>query len=299
MVGITTSTTAMWQTPSSVGAISVIFNIAFAVLKIVVGLLGGAFALIADGIESLTDSLSSFIVWSGLRFSERAADSDHPYGHGKAESLAAFVASISLGLSAIFIAWQSIKEMANPQSDPAWFTLPFALAVIVGKEILFRFIRTKAKHFNSEALRIEAWHHRMDSLTTLAVFVGILLAIVGGPKFAVADDVAALLISGYIFFNAYRLSRPSIDALLDKDTANLQREEILSLALSVQGIRAIESMRMTRSGTGYILDIHLEVDGAIPVREGHRIAHLLRDRLLAEPSLRITHVHTHIEPHER
>lgn len=284
---------------SRVGAVSALFNISFASVKMVTGVLGGSFALIADGIESLADSLSSLIVWSGLRFSEKEADAGHPYGHGKAESLAAFVASICLGLSACFIMFQSVREILRPQEAPALFTLLVAAGIIITKEVLYRYMSRRARELNSEALRVDAWHHRLDSLTTGAVFCGILIAVIGGESWVVADDIAALLIGAFILYNAVRLSSPSVLALLDTDAGSDYKADVLAVAETVPGVLAIESMRVLRSGTEYVIDIHLEVEATISVHEGHDIAHRLRETLLADSALRIRHVMTHIEPFGR
>lgn len=268
----------------------------FAVLKLGAGLAGNSFALVADGVESLADIFSSLVVWSGLRFADRRPDDDHPYGHGKGESLAAFVAALILGLSAIAIAVQAAMEFTKDQTAPALFTLPVIGVVLVGKEGIYWYLVLRAKALHSEALRVEAWNHRLDSLTTVAVLFGVLLSLFAGPAFRMADEIAALFIAGMILFNASRLTRPSLQSLLDADVHLERKERIRSAAEAVCGVKKVESLRLTRSGTLYHLDIHLEVDGELSVREGHRIAHLVRDRLLEDPDLRLGHVFTHVEP---
>jgi len=276
--------------------VSMLSHSGFALLKLGTGIVGNSFALIADGVESLADIFSSLIVWSGLRFAGKRPDAEHPYGHGKGESLAAFVAALILGLSAVAIAVQAVLELTRPQTAPAMFTLPVIFLVLFGKEGIYRFLVYQANSLHSEALRVEAWNHRLDSLTTLAVLIGVLLSLFAGPAYRVADEIAALLIAGMIFFNAFRLTHPSLQSLLDADVHLERKERIRSAAEAVPAVRKVESLRLTRSGACYHLDIHLEVDGNLTVRDGHRIAHLVRDRLQADPELRLGHVFTHVEP---
>lgn len=275
---------------------SMMANLALSLGKILTGVLGSSFALVADGIESIADIFSSLVVWRGLEVGGRAPDEDHPYGHGKAEALAGFVAAGVLLLSAGAIAWNAIGALSSPNAAPAFFTVPVLVGVIVTKELLFRWLRRAADRHHSEVLGVEAWHHRSDALTSLGVLVGISLAVFGGPGLAMADDVAALVVSGLIAWNSVRLMRPSIDELMDRQVEGARLAGIHRHAERIEGIRRLETVHLRRSGRHYVADIHLEVDGDLPVREGHRLAHELRDRLEHDPELRILHVSTHVEP---
>lgn len=271
-------------------------NLALALLKILTGVVGSSFALIADGIESFADIFSSLVVWRGLQVGGRAPDADHPYGHGKAEALAGLVAASVLLGSAGIIAWNAIGEIRAPQAAPALFTFPVLIGIILCKELLFRWLRRASERHHSGALAVEAWHHRSDALTSLGVLVGIAVAIFGGPAWTVADDVAALLVSGLIAWNALRLMRPSVDELMDRQVEGERLARIHTHADAIAGIVRLETVHLRRSGRHYVADIHLEVDGGITVRDGHALAHELRDRLEADPDLRILHVSTHVEP---
>ena len=165
-----------------------------------------------------------------------------------------------------------------------------------GKEGLFRWLRRAASRQHSQALAVEAWHHRSDALTSLGVLVGIAAAVFGGPRFAVADDVAALLLSGLIAWNGFRLMRPTIDELMDRQVEGERLARIYGHGAAIPGIVRLETVHLRRSGRHYVADIHLEVDGDLSVREGHGLAHRLRDRLENDPELRILHVSTHVEP---
>ncbi len=286
----------MEEKPERLGLFSLVCNLTFALIKMLGGFFGNSFALIADGIESLADSLSSIIVWNGLRVAERGPDAAHPYGHGKAESLAAFLAAIALLLSSLFIAWNAIQEILHPRGAPSVYVLPIIVLVLIGKEGIYRYLNAEGKRLGSDAVKLDALHHRLDALTTLGVLVGVLVAVIGGEGYAMADDVAALLIAGFIMVNAVRLSKPSVDALLDTDVEGRVKERIRQASEAVEGVEQVESMRLTKSGRHYILDIHLEVEGSLTVEEGHRIAHLLKDTLLEREDLKVSHVLTHVEP---
>jgi cation diffusion facilitator family transporter len=184
---------------------ALLINVLLAGAKIAAGVLGNSYVLIADGIESSADVLASLVVWSGLRLAVVPADANHPYGHGKAESVASAVVSLSLVGAAIIIAVQSLHEIRTPHGPPEKFTLFVLVGVIVIKEILFRRVLHTGASLDSAALKADAWHHRSDALTSAAAFIGILIALVGGPGFETADDWAALVACGIIAWNGVRL----------------------------------------------------------------------------------------------
>jgi len=274
---------------------AIAINLVLALIKISVGVLGNAYALIADGIESTADIFSSLIVWSGLQFSSKPPDADHPYGHGKAESLAAMAVSLFLIGAAIFIAVESIREIHAPQHTPAGYTLVVLGIIIVIKELLYRRMTVIGERLGSSSLRNDAWHHRSDALTSLAAFIGIAIAWIGGAGFESADDWAALLASGVILFNGVRLMLPALNEVMDAAAPEQVERQIVDLAASVEGVAAIEKCRIRKSGLGYLMDIHVEVDGDISIREGHYIGHKVKDRLMAS-NLPIVDVVVHIEP---
>ncbi|MBI5684289.1 MAG: cation transporter [Verrucomicrobia bacterium] len=283
------------ETGLRASAIGIVTNFGLAIIKVVVGVVGNSYALIADGIESTADVVSSFIVWSGLRIASRPPDADHPYGHGKAESLAGMIVATALLGAAALIAWQSVGEILNPRGAPAWFTLVTLVLVIVVKEALFRFVNKTGDALDSTALRGDAWHHRSDALTSAAVFVGISVALIGGEGYEGADDWAALLACGIIAFNGIRLLRPALGEVMDAAVEAGVQEKIRAIAGGVSGVAAIEKCRVRKSGLGLCMDIHVEVDGQMTVTEGHDVAHRVKDALTAS-ELRIADVVVHIEP---
>jgi cation diffusion facilitator family transporter len=277
---------------------AIVVNIALAAAKIAAGVLGNSYVLIADGVESAADVFSSLVVWSGLRFSVRPADANHPFGHGKAESLASIIVSLVLLGAALLLALQSFREIGAPQPrTPESFTLLVLLAVIVIKETLYRFAWKTGDSLRSTALKGDAWHHRSDALTSAAAFLGIAIALLGGPRFASADAWAALVACGVIAWNGLRLLRTALDEVMDAAVAPEITAAVRKIAGDVEGVQAIDKCRIRKSGIHLALDIHVVVDGEWSVRRGHVLAHLVKDRLLASPH-RINDVTVHIEPHE-
>jgi len=280
-----------------VGAIlaSIIANTLLAVVKIASGVMGHAYVLIADGIESAVDIFSSTIIWGGLKIGAKPPDENHPFGHGKAESLAALVVSVALLSAAAGIAIQSVHEILSPQHMPAKFTLVVLIIVVAVKEVLFRFLSGVGNTLNSLSLKVDAWHHRSDALTSLAAFVGISIALVAGDAYASADDWAALLACGIIAYNGVRLFRLAIAEIMDAAAPPETERQIRSLATAVEGAQRIEKCRIRKSGLGFHVEIHVEVDGEVSVHRGHEIAHEVKDALV-KSALGVSDAIVHIEP---
>jgi cation diffusion facilitator family transporter len=274
---------------------AIAINIILALIKITTGIIGSSYALIADGIESTMDIVSSLIVWGSLRISIKPPDKDHPYGHGKADSLAGMAVASSLLIASVIIAIQSIREIRTPHHAPAWYTLAVLVGIIISKEILFRKMTRIGDELESSALKSDAWHHRSDALTSVAAFVGITIALVGGSGYEVADDWAALIACGIIVYNGIRLLLPALNEVMDGAPPDETEDQIRLIASSVEGVIEIEKCRIRKSGLGLLMDIHVVVDGDIPVNEGHQIGHDVKDRLL-KSDLQITDVSIHIEP---
>jgi len=270
-------------------------NLLLAATKIVAGVFGGSYALIADGIESAADIVSSLIVWSGLRFAVLPADAKHPYGHGKAEPIATAIVSMLLLGAAVMIAVQSLHEILNPHEPPKKFTLVVLVAVVIVKEFMFRLSWRTGSALDSAALKADAWHHRSDALTSAAAFVGISIAVLGGKGFETADDWAALVACGIIAWNGVRLLRGALDEMMDAAVSPGVVAAVRELAGDVEGVVEIEKCRVRKSGLHLAVDIHVVVDGDLTVRHGHAIAHQVEARLLTSEH-RVNDVVVHIEP---
>lgn len=277
---------------------SIIGNTMLALLKGLAGIFGNSYALIADAIESTTDIFSSVLVLLGLKYAKRPADENHPYGHGKIEPLITFVVVAFLVVSATVIAYESILNIQTPHKLPKVWTLYVLGAIIFWKEISFRFVMRKSKITNSSSLKADAWHHRSDSITSLMAFIGITIALFFGPGYEAADDWAALLASGFILYNSYLIFRPALAEVMDEHLYDELIEEIREKSVLVAGILDTEKCFVRKAGMTYHVDLHAIVDGKITVREGHDLAHQLKEYLQKEiPS--IGHVLIHVEPYKK
>lgn len=277
--------------------ISIISNVLMSAIKISAGILGSSFALIADGIESLADLFASLLTFLGLRYSSKPADDNHPYGHGKIEPLITFGLVLFLVISASFIAVQSVHNMGEPHDAPKAWTLWILAGIIVWKEASYRYVRYQARKTHSTALSAEAWHHRSDAITSIFAFVGIAFAQVLGSPYAYADDVAALLASGVILYNSYKIFRPALGEIMDEHMYDDLIADLRLESLKVTGIRGTEKCFVRKVGMRYHIDLHAQVDGEISVTQGHQLAHNLQDHL-KHVFPHIQQVHIHIEPNE-
>jgi cation diffusion facilitator family transporter len=275
--------------------IGIIASLFLAGIKIFTGIVGNSYALIADGIESLTDIFTSSIVLTGLYFAAKPADEDHPYGHGKAEPFAGIAVSFGIFIAAMIIVVQSVYEIITPHHAPAPFTLIVLVLVIITKEALFRFVIKVGTTVNSVAVKSDAWHHRSDAITSAAAFIGISFALIGGEGYESADDFAALFASVIIIINAYRIFKPALYELLDTAPPAQTIQKVRTVAGKVENVMGIDKCFVRKMGFDYFVDIHVLVDANLPVHKGHEIAHKVKDELMNEYS-NISDVLVHIEP---
>ena len=270
-------------------------NFVLAAGKLVAGWAGHSHALIADGVESLADLFSSVIVWRGLVIASEPADHDHPYGHGKAEPLAAALVAMMLIFAAVWIASTSVVEIMRPHASPAPFTLGVLLLVVLIKETLFRWVWGQGTEIDSTALRSDAWHHRSDAITSLCAAVGITVALIGGPDYAIADDIAALLAAAVIAWNGWSLWRSARDELMDAALDAQVVTEIRGIASSVDGVAGVEKCFVRKMGPNRLVDIHVEVAPHLTVQAAHAIAHDVKATLRRHRP-EILDVLVHVEP---
>jgi cation diffusion facilitator family transporter len=283
------------QTGARLALIGLVINVAFAIIKILGGVFGNAYALIADGIESVLDVAGSIVIWGGLRFAARPPDATHPYGHGKAEPLTAiFVACVVL-LAAIGIAIESARTMFLPHDKPAAMTLWILLGVVVVKESLFRYVLRFGRAVESMAIEADAWRHRADVLSSIAAFIGISIALIGGERWRGADNWAAIFVCFIIASVGVRLLRPALYEILDTAPRGEIVDHVRALAAAVTGVARIDKSFVRKMGLSFYVDLHVEVDGNISVREGHHIAHEVK-RAIQRGDPRIADVLVHIEP---
>ena len=283
------------KVPYQTAFFSIFANLVLAGVKVSAGIWGNSYALIADGIESISDVFSSFLVFIGLKYAEKPADKNHPYGHGKIEPLVTFFVVGLLIASALLIAYQSYQNILIPHQSPKAWTLLLLGGIILWKEISFRIVLRDSKKTGSTSLKADAWHHRADAITSVAAFIGISIALLCGEGYETADDWAALIASGIILVNAYLIFRPALGEILDEDMYDDLLQKIKLLSKKVTGVLAIEKCHIRKTGMSYCVDIHMIVNGNITVKEGHDIAHRLKDTLQEQiPS--IASVLIHVEP---
>lgn len=276
---------------------SIAGNAILAIIKWLAGYFGSSYALIADAIESTTDILASCLVWFGLKYSCKPPDKNHPYGHGRAEPLITFVVVGFLIISATIIAYESIKNIKTPHELPKAWTLIVLAVIIVWKEISYQLVIKKSKETHSSALKADAWHHRSDAITSVAAFIGISIALIFGKGYESADDWAALFAAGFILYNSYLIFRPALGEIMDEHLYDDLIEQIRIAAKKVDGIVDTEKCLIRKTGMKYHVDLHAVVDANISVKEGHALAHKLKD-YLKEKIPELGHILIHVEPNE-
>ncbi len=276
---------------------SIIGNALLSLIKWLTGYFGNSYALIADAIESTTDIFSSLLVLFGIKYSNKPADKNHPYGHGRIEPLITFLVVAFLVTSAFIIAHNSIQNIRTPHDLPKPYTLIVLGLIIIWKEISYRFVIKKSKETKSSSLKADAWHHRSDAITSFAAFIGISVALFFGKGYESADDWAALLASLFIFYNSYLIFRPAFGEMMDEHIYDDVLIKIKDISKNVEGVMDTEKCFVRKIGMKYYIDLHLIVNGNITVKEGHSISHKLKDYIKNEMP-EVADVLIHIEPNE-
>lgn len=277
--------------------LGLVANTLLACGKFVAGFFGHSHALIADAVESFADIVSSLVVWRGLVVAAEPPDEDHPYGHGKAEPIAAGIVGLFLLAAAGWIAVGAVQAIVTPHTAPAPWTLAVLVGVVLFKETMFRFVLKEAGELVSSAVHSDAWHHRSDAITSLAAGIGIAVSLVGGKGYEAADDVAALLASLLIAWNGWTLARRAAGELMDAVPGLGLRAEIASAAAAVPHVLQVQKCLVRQAGYHLFVDMHVHVDPEMTVREAHSIAHRIKDRI-QEQFPRVHDVLIHVEPGE-
>lgn len=270
-------------------------NVGLMVVKLTAGVLGNCYALIADGVESAGDIVTSVVTWGGFHLSLRPADEQHPFGHGKIESVAGVFSGLSLVTAATVIVYQAICEITTVHEAPEWYTLPVLVLVVIIKETTSRIVLKAGRSVESMAIKGDAWHHHSDALTSGAAALGITLALFCGPRFAAADDWAALLACAIIYYNGISILRGAFHELLDGAVTCDMRDFVVGVASEVPGVSSVEKCRVRKSGIDYFVEIHLCVSSEMTVGAGHALGHRVKDAVMtARDSVR--DVVVHLEP---
>ena len=277
--------------------LGLLVNALLVLVKLISGIVGNSYALIADAIESSTDIFSSLVVWGGLHVASRPADDDHPYGHGRAEALAAAVVAFMLLGAAVSIVIVAAREIATPHHTPMPFTLAVVAAVVIVKEVLFRTVFKVGDSLDSTAVKTDAWHHRSDAITSGAAFIGIALAIWGGPGWESADDWAAIVAAVIIAANGVRFLAVAVNDLMDRSPDATVTSTVDAAAHSVEGVLATEKVRVRKFGIEYLVDLHVQAEPTLSLHEAHilsgKVKHAIQQALPTAKEVLI-----HMEPFE-
>jgi cation diffusion facilitator family transporter len=286
----------LYRTALRAALLGLAVNLGLGGLKLAGGLAGGSFALISDAVNSLGDVFTSTVVVFALLFAQRPPDAEHPYGHTRAEAIAASNVALLLILSALVVAWEAVKRLGQAHAVPPGWTLAIAAANVMIKESLYQYKVRVGHRTGSVALIANAWDHRSDALCSLAVLVGLSVVRLGGPGWIWADEAAALVVAAAIVWSGLQLFRHSASELMDVQADGQLVQQVRQAAGKVPGVLGVEKLWLRKSGLEFFVDVHIEVDPNLAVHEGHRIGHHVKDRLLASfPVLR--DVLVHLEPH--
>jgi cation diffusion facilitator family transporter len=274
-----------------------LINALLVVVKLVAGVVGNAYALIADAIESAADIFSSLVVWGGLRIASREADDEYPFGYGKAEAMATALVALMLLGAAAAIAVEAAREIRTPHHTPAPFTLFVLVGVIAVKEVLFRRVLAVGEATASTAVQADAWHHRSDAITSAAAFVGISVALLGGEGWEQADDWAALLAAVVIVVNGIRLLRTAIADLMDRSPSADLLERISAATAATPDVRNFHKLKVRKVGLVYYVDLHVQADAGMSLHDAHVLSGKVKAAIRAQVP-EVAGVLIHMEPDE-
>jgi cation diffusion facilitator family transporter len=273
-------------------------NGALGAAKLVGGIVGQSFALLTDAVNSIGDVITSIGVLVALRFAQKPADAEHPYGHTRAEAIAGAYLGLLVLISAVWLGFEALQRLGEIHPTPPAWTLAIAGANVLIKEALYRYKIRVGRRLRSRALIANAWDHRSDAFSALAVLVGLALVRLGGPRWIAADEAAALVVVAAISWTAVKLVRESIHELLDVQADDALIDAVRREALTVPGVRGIETLWIRKTGLEYLTDVHIEVDAEMSIADGHLIGHHVKDRLLDRfPAIRDVLVHLEPFPH--
>ena len=274
-----------------------ILNAVLTVLKIIIGYLGNSSSVIADGVHSLSDCSTDIAVIIGVKYWNKAPDDDHPYGHRRIEAMISTFIGIALAIVGIFLIYGAIVKLHNKEyMIPEWTTFWIAIISILAKEILYRWTMKKADVLKSTALKANAWHHRSDAISSIPVALAIGVTKYD-PSWAMLDPIASVAVSFFILQAAYMIAQPSLYELADAGASEAALEKIKGIVTSVEGVQSVHCIRSRYHGNGLHVDLHIQVNPNITVKEGHAIAGHAKRHLL-EDGPEIVDVLVHLEPGE-
>lgn len=275
-------------------------NVLLTILKFIGGVLGRSSAMIADAVHSLSDLVTDFIVFIFVRTASKPSDRTHEYGHGKFETLATFIVGVILIVVGIGILVSGVRDCLACFSGrilpaPTWIALAVAVISIASKEILYHVTLRVGKKWESEVVIANAWHHRSDSISSVATLIGIAGAMFLGAKWRVLDPMAATLVSFFIMKVGYDTVKPSAQELLERSLDPLVEQEIERIALSVEEVRKVDDLRTRRIGQNIAIEMKVYVEADITLRQANAVANEIERRLQNAYGSK-THVGIRMEP---
>lgn len=275
--------------------VGLVVNIAIGTFKIVAGIVGNSYAVLADGFHSLSDLVTDIALLIGVQFWTAGPDENHPYGHARIEYLVSLVVSLVLIITAFGIVWGSISNfMTGETSLTGRIAVIAVLASIVVKELLYQWTKKQGRKYNSSALFANAWHHRSDALSSIPAVIAAGLSLVN-PDLKIVDLLGAIVVAVFIVWAARGIARPAISALIDSSAGRKTRALIYDSACRIEGVKDVHALRTRFLGQGVDVNMHVMVDGNISVEKGHKIAHNVEDSL-RKLGPEISSVTIHVEP---
>lgn len=275
--------------------IGLVGNIVLSIFKLLAGIFGFSYAMIADAIHSISDSFATGIAYIGIRIGERPADESHPYGHANAETIAAFVVALTILGTGVFVGVDAVHLVVQKHFEtPAMIALVAAVISIIIKEVMFRYTLKVGQRNNNPAVIATAWDHRSDVYSSVAAFLGILGARLG---FQYLDPIAGLVVAALIIKMSLTLFRSNIGILMDERPETAVLDEIRATALEVGEVRAIDSLKVHRRGSTFTIDIEIAVDSRLTVEQGHQVAAEVKNKLLSKIE-HVQDVMVHVNPYQ-
>jgi cation diffusion facilitator family transporter len=275
--------------------LAVAVSVSLGLVQFLGGYFGNSVALMSEAVHSLGDALTSGAVFAALLWAQLPADAEHPYGHTRAEAVAGSNVALVLVLLGLGVLWGALVTLGELSPRPEWFTLVIACAGIIFKEGLYRYEIRVAHITGSASVEASAWDHRLDAVGSLAVLIGLALAHWGGPAWHAADHVAAFVVGLVIVWTGGRLFWRSLHELLDRQADPQTLEAVRREALATPGVLGVEKLLVRKSGLEFLVDIHVEVDPELSVRQSHDIGHAVKDRMM-QRIVTVKDVLVHIEP---
>ncbi len=278
--------------------ISILINIILSGVKFIAGILGSSQAILADAVHSLSDMTTDMAILFGIHYWTAPADENHPYGHWRIETMVTAFIGILLAGVAIGIGYRALINIRQEHlKQPGWIAFIGALISIVVKEFLYQWTIAVGRKVKSSAVIANAWHHRSDALSSIPALLSVMIAIIS-PKWSFIDQFGAIVVSLFILHASWKIIKPAMAELSDTGVSADTRAKIQTLAQTTEGVISVHAVRTRRIGGGIHIDLHIMVDGAMSVHQGHSISKAVKQRLF-EKGPEIVDVVVHLEPYQK